>query len=328
MATKKNKSSFDTFGSIGELASILQSSTVKLGTISENIVYKQLLQNGYKNINDFGKKDPELDAKGKIIKKKGKKPTIVNDFLVNFDPTEKYVGQKIAFNYEGKQIQADILIYSNYVFYIYEIKSSTNFDTKKSPAEVESLFSNTISLQRLLFKQNSDHLKKCLVKGFICCLDAEDKQEIFTGFKNYITNNENMWANEDFKNIMTGQLTIIKNKDLINHNDMSLLLKTFVESDINGHTVFTNSVIRTYGIYVCTGQEFYTLFGLDFSNLQYQRLEEAKNTLSATIEEKCIGMDEETVKLIKTVRLQFLENDLRIKSLKNKMPTEQINLFD
>lgn len=90
-------------------------------------------------------------------------------------------------------------------------------------------------------------------------------------------------------------------------------------------TVFTNSVIRTYGIYVCTGKEFYNFFGLDFSKLQHQREEEAKNILSATIEQKCIGMDDNTIILIKSVHQQFLENDLRIK---NKMPTEQINLFD
>lgn len=158
-------------------------------------------------------------------------------------------------------------------------------------------------------------------------MDAQDKQEIFTGFKNYIKDNDHMWSDEDFKNIMTGQLTTIKRKDLIENKDMSFLLKSFVESDINGHTVFSNQVIRIYGIYVCTGKEFYDNFGLDFSNLQHQREEEAKNILSLTIEEKCVGMDEETISLIKLIHNKFLENDLRVKN-KHRMPTEQINLFE
>lgn len=179
MATpkKKNKSSFDTFCSIGSFASIIQSATVKLGTISENIVYELLLNNGYININNFAKKEKSIKGG-----KKGRKPLVVNDFLENFDATLKYVGKKIAFEYEGRIIQADILIYMDNVFYVFEIKSSTNFDTKKSPAEQASLFENTIALQRLLFKQTNQYLKNCLVKGYICCLDAENKQEIFTGF--------------------------------------------------------------------------------------------------------------------------------------------------
>ena len=181
MVAKKNKSSLNLLGTLGDLTSSLQSTIIKLGTISETLVYEELLANGYGNINSFAQKREK--TKGG---KKGKKPLLVNDFLKNFDPTLKYVGQKIAFEYEGKNIQADLLIYIDNTFYIFEIKSSNQFDTKKSVAEQESLFSNTLSLQKLLLKSSNSHLNNCLVKGYICCLNAENNKEIFTGFKNNI----------------------------------------------------------------------------------------------------------------------------------------------
>lgn len=113
---KKSKSSFDTFGSIGKLASILQSATVKLGTISENIVYQQLLNNGYLSINDFlNNKSISLENS---VNKKSKNELVANEFLNNFNSSDKYVGQKISFEYEGKKIQADILIYLDSILYI------------------------------------------------------------------------------------------------------------------------------------------------------------------------------------------------------------------
>ena len=323
MSKKKNKSSFDAFGSIGILASILQSSTVKLGTITENLVYRQLLNNGYKNINDFGqpREIKEIIDK-KDIKQLG--PLVVNDFLKNFDPKEKYVGQKIAFDYEGKRIQADILIYTDEIFYVFEIKSSTSFDTKKSQAEVTSLFENTIALQRLLTHDKNQDLQNCIVKGYVCCLEAQDKQEILKGFKGYVLDNDNMWNDENFDNVMRGQLSVINRKDLIKNSDMSMILKAFVESPINRHTLFTENIIKKYGIYVCTGNELYNTFDLDFSQLQNLREEEAKNILIETIDEKKGKIDEDTINLIKKVHKLFLQND----SQKIQKNNRQINLFD
>lgn len=188
------------------------------------------------------------------------------------------------------------------------------------------MFSNTVALQRLITKHQNINLKSCFVKGYICCLDAQSKVEIFKGFKGHVLDNENMWSSEDYVNIMSGQLTTIQRKDLIQEKDMSKLLKAFVESNITNHTVSTDSLIRKYGVYVCTGCDFYSIFGLDFSKLTEQRESEAKRILSSTIDEKCVNQDEDTIRFVKSIYQQFNQFDLSKKN-KNKLLVEQIDLF-
>lgn len=275
----KTKSSFDKLGSIGSLGSLLQSTIVKLGTVSEKLIKKNFLSNGFEDINTICQL---------VVDEKNKKQKYYfgNSFLKNFDPNKKYIGQKIVFNYEGKNIQTDLLIYVNKTFYVTELKSSSNFDTKKAPAEQASLYENTLVLNKIIYKSFGGEFDDFKVKGVICCLDADSKLEIYKGFKNYIADNTKIWEDDDFYNIVRGLLSIIKRQDLFDEENIDVILKAFVMSNIERHDFFIQPIVKKYVNFVFTGKEFLSLFGLDYESICIERENMGKQILKNTLDEK------------------------------------------
>jgi len=280
---KKIKSSYDLLGSLGVLGGILQSTIVKLGTQSEKSTKEVFINNGFEDMNLLCSiKKEETKSKSK----KTKQYLFGNDFMDQFDPEKKYIGQKIVFTYEGRNIQTDLIIYMDKIFYIIELKSSSQFDTKKAKAEADSLFENTLVLNKLIYKSYKNKFENFKIKGAICCLDAFDNLEIFKGFKNFIVDNSDIWGDNDFSDIVRGRLTSIKRKDLFNEKDINVIIKAFVQSDIETHGFFELPIVKKYVNFVFTGEYMFDLFNLDYEEFCKNREKKAKETLMLTLDEK------------------------------------------
>lgn len=277
---KKTKSSFDKLGTLGVLGSVLQSTVVKLGNVSEKLVREHFLRNGFDDLNTMCSVVFDKSVK------KPKKYHFGNDFLKSFDPNKKYIGQKILFSYEGRNIQTDLVIYKDKTFYVIEVKSSSQFDTKKAPAEQVSLFENTLVLNKLVYKSFGNTFDDYKIKGAICCLDAENKAEIYTGFKQYVSDNTKIWEDSDFHDIVRGFLAIIKRQDLFGEPNIDVILKAFVMSNIERHDFFIQPIVKKYVNFVFTGEELFTLFDLDYQSLCIERTNYARAILMQTLDEK------------------------------------------
>jgi hypothetical protein len=222
-------------------------------------------------------------------KKNVKKYYFGNEFLNSFDPEKKYIGQKVVFTYEGRNIQTDLIIYKDKTFYVIEVKSSSQFDTKKAQAEQSSLFENTLVLNKLIYKSFNNKFEDYKVKGSICCIAADDKLEIFTGFKQYICDNTKMWQDNDFNYVVRGMLTKIQRQDLFDEAHIDVILKAFVKSPIERHDFFIEPIVKKYVNFVFTGQELFDLFELDYQFLCDERTRCAKDVLMETLAEKING---------------------------------------
>lgn len=304
---KKIKSSFDMLGSIGNLGAIIQSTVIKLGTVSEKLVKAQFLANGFEDINSV------CPVIADANKKNVKKYYFGNEFLNSFDPDKKYIGQKVVFTYEGRNIQTDLIIYKDKTFYVIEVKSSSQFDTKKAQAEQSSLFENTLVLNKLIYKSFNNKFEDYKIKGAVCCISADDKLEIFTGFKQYICDNTKIWQDDDFANIVRGMLSIIKRQDLFNEDNIDVILKAFIQSPIERHDFFREPIVKKYVNFVFTGQELFDLFELDYQFLCDERTRCAKDILMATLEEKINGaVDPELFNMTYDIINKYSEYDKRI----------------
>lgn len=233
----------DIIGSIGKFSSIIQSSTIKIGLYTEELIYNQLIDNGYTDLT------PPLNNDNKSIN--------ISDMLKQIDTNKKYIGKKIRFNGENKNIELDLLIYENHTFYLYELKSSSRFDTKKSYSEVTQLFKALITL-----KKNTENFEKFNNVKFetqICSLYEENVKNIYTGFKGNILDSATFF--NDKKNLSKINLYLKKNSLKLGNEkrNLSVLTNNLLQKiDFNDNKIKCDlNFLMKFMISATTGNDFF-----------------------------------------------------------------------
>ena len=113
----------------------------------EKIIEQELIRNNFQDLSKH--LDLNIDIKNK--------KRIFLDFKnINFNNKQNYFCKKLSLkNDDNKIVELDMLIFFKNTFYMFEIKSSPQIDSKKAEQETNSLFEATKILQKNILKHKS-----------------------------------------------------------------------------------------------------------------------------------------------------------------------------
>lgn len=249
----KNKNSNDRLGLVGKLGSIVQSVSISAGSFNEKETLDAFKELGFLDISETFKvtQDSKVDEIATF-----------ENFLTNFESDKRYIGRHLKVKYKTEYKQIDLVIVYDNKIWLPELKSSSNFDTKKSKSEVISCVEVAKCVLTQLGVTRGVH-NSVLVIPLIVCWFAESKLEIEAGFKKHLAPIDNLKNDTNVLNLINSELFRVGAELLKNNISAPYILKHFARYG-QGSDILSKENVYKYMVEYMTGAEFCSYFKLPF----------------------------------------------------------------